>query len=68
MINLLYDAVSIPTGLTNQNNDVLTVDKSVASKIFHRKKGGNINYSIQSHSNDKKVLETIELYFEENII
>ena len=68
LINLLYDAVSIPTGLTNQNNDVLTVDKSVASKIFHRKKGGNINYSIQSHSNDKKVLETIELYFEENII
>ena len=52
LINLLYDAVSEPADLKNQNGETISVKKGTASKIFHREKGGNVNRAIRQHSHD----------------
>lgn len=63
LINLLYDAVSKPAGLMNQNGEFISVKKGTASKIFSRATGGNVNRAIRQHSNDQAVLSSIEQYF-----
>ena len=40
LINLLYDAIAEPVGLTNKNGDPITVTKGTASKIMNRQPGG----------------------------
>lgn len=68
MIELLYDAVALPTGLLNQNGDTITVPKGTASKIVNREVGGNVRQDIRTHSTDQKVLDSIEDYFKTEVI
>ena len=68
LINLLYDAVAVPVGLTNKNGEPITVAKGTASKIMKRLPGGNPNRSIRSKSADDKVLASIEEYFKRNVV
>lgn len=68
LINLLYDAVAEPVGLTNKNGEPITVTKATASKIINRQAGGNPNRSIRSKSADDRVLATIEEYFKRNVV
>ena len=68
LINLLYDAVAEPVGLTNKNGEPITVTKGTASKIMNRQAGGNPNRSIRSKSADDRVLTTIEEYFKRNVV
>lgn len=68
LINLLYDAVADPVGLTNKNGEPITVTKGTASKIMNRQAGGNPNRSIRSKSADDRVLATIEEYFKRNVV
>ena len=68
LINLLYDAVAEPVGLTNKNGEPITVAKGTASKIMKRQPGGNPNRSIRSKSADDKVLASIEEYFKRNVV
>lgn len=68
LINLLYDAVAEPVGLTNKNGEPITVAKGTASKIMKRLPGGNPNRSIRSKSADDKVLASIEEYFKRNVV
>lgn len=68
LINLLYDAVAEPVGLTNKNGEPITVAKGTASKIMKRQPGGNPNRSIRSKSADDKVLASIEGYFKRNVV
>lgn len=67
LINLLYDAVAEPVGLTNKNGDPITVTKGTASKIMNRQAGGNPNRSIRSKSADDRVVRSIEEYFKKNV-
>lgn len=68
LINLLYDAVAEPVGLTNKNGDPITVTKGTASKIMNRQTGGNPNRSIRSRSADDRVVRSIEEYFKKNVV
>lgn len=68
LINLLYDAVARPTGLTNRNSEPITVSKSTASKIMNRQRGGNAHRSIRNNSTDQRVTASIEGYFKINIV
>ncbi len=68
LINLLYDAVAEPVGLTNKNGEPITVTKGTASKIMNRQAGGNPNRSIRSKSADDRVLTMIEEYFKRNVV
>lgn len=68
LINLLYDAVAEPINLTNKNGDPITVSKGTASKIVNRTKGGNPNRDIRKHSQDQRVLDSIERFFQKNIV
>lgn len=68
LINLLYDAVSKPAGLMNQNGEFISVKKGTASKIFSRATGGNVNRAIRQHSNDQAVLSSIEQYFKNEVV
>lgn len=68
LINLLYDAVAEPTGLTNKNGDPITVSKGTASKIMNRQNGGNPNRSIRKKSVESSVITSIEGYFEKNVV
>lgn len=68
LINLLYDAVSEPANLKNQNGETISVKKGTASKIFHREKGGNVNRAIRQHSHDQSVLLTVDSYFERFVV
>lgn len=68
LIELLYDAVAEPAGLTNKNGDPITVSKGTASKIINRQPGGNPNRSIRSNSADEKVVGSAEYYFKKNVV
>ncbi len=68
LINLLYDAVAVPVGLTNKNGEPITISKGTASKIVNRKNGGNPHRSIRSRSTDDRVLVSIEEYFNKNVV
>lgn len=68
LINLLYDAISMPVGLTNRKGDPITVSKGTASKIMNRQTGGNAHRSIRSKSTDYRVAASIEEYFRINIV
>lgn len=68
LINLLYDAVAEPVGLTNKNGEPITVTKGTASKIMNRQIGGNPHRSIRSKSADDRVLASIEEYFKRNVV
>lgn len=68
LINLLYDSVSEPAGLVNKKGESISVSKSQASKIKNREKGGNPNTTIRDHSSDRKVLDSINTYFEKKIV
>lgn len=68
LINLLYDAIAEPVGLTNKNGDPITVTKGTASKIMNRQPGGNPHRSIRSKSADNRVHISIEEYFKKNIV
>ena len=54
LINLLYDAVSEPMELVNKENGMITTEKSAASKIVNRQKGGNALKVIRTNSNKIK--------------
>lgn len=68
LIELLYDAVAEPVGLSNQNGDSFTVSKTVASKIVNRQPGGNPLKVIRKKSEDEKVLASIDAYFEQHVV
>lgn len=68
LIELLYDAVARPSGLVNKEGDTITVSKGQASKIVNRQKGGNPLKAIRTHSMDPKVLDSINTYFEVNVV
>ena len=68
LINLLYDAVSEPMELVNKENGTITTEKSAASKIVNRQKGGNALKVIRTNANKDKVRSTIEQYFEKNVV
>lgn len=68
IIELLYDAVALPTGLMNKNGDPITVPKGTASKIVNRKAGGNIRQDIRKSSTDKRVAESIVDFFTKEIL
>ena len=68
LINLLYDAVSIPAGLYNKKGETISVSKTVASYIVNRQPGGNVNQQIREHSQDDAVLKSIPAYFQEKIV
>lgn len=55
LINLLYDAVSEPMELVNKENGTITTEKSAASKIVNRQKGGNALKVIRTNANKDKV-------------
>lgn len=58
LINLLYDAVSEPMELVNKENGTITTEKSAASKIVNRQKGGNALKVIRTNAN-KDTLEKV---------
>lgn len=68
LINLLYDAISMPVGLTNRKGDPITVSKGNVSKIMNRQTGGNAHRLIRSKSTDYRVAASIEEYFRINIV
>lgn len=68
LINLLYDSISEPVGLTNKNGEPITVTKGTASKIMNRQSGGNPHRSIRSKSADDRVIASIEEYFKKNVV
>ena len=68
LINLLYDSISEPAGLTNKNGEPITVNKGTASKIMNRQSGGNPHRSIRSKSADDRVIASIEEYFKKNVV
>lgn len=68
MIELLYDAVALPIGLMNQNGDSITVPKGTASKIINREVGGNVRQDIRTNSTDQRVLNSIDDYFQREVI
>lgn len=68
LIELLYDAVAAPIGLTNKKGDAFTVSKTTASKIVNRQPGGNPLKAIRQKSDNKKVLDSIDGYFETNVV
>ena len=68
MIELLYDAVALPTGLVNQNGDTITVPKGTASKVVNREVGGNVRQDIRANSSDQRVLDSIEDYFKKEVV
>lgn len=68
IIELLYDAVALPTGLVNQNGDTITVPKGTASKIVNREVGGNVRQDIRTNSTDQLVLDSIEGYFKKEVL
>lgn len=68
LINLLYDAVSEPMELVNKENGTITTEKSAASKIVNRQKGGNALKVIRTNANKDKVRSSIEQYFEKNVV
>ena len=68
LINLLYDAVSLPTGLLNKKGDPIEISKGTASKIMHRSSGGNVHRLIRKNARDPRVLKSIEEYFEKNVL
>lgn len=68
LINLLYDSISEPVGLTNKNGEPITVTKGTASKIMNRQSGGNSHRSIRSKSADDRVIASIEEYFKKNVV
>ncbi len=68
IIELLYDAVALPTGLTNKNGDTITVPKGTASKIVNRETGGNVRQDIRECSVDKRVKDSIVDFFKKEIL
>ncbi len=68
LINLLYNSISEPVGLTNKNGEPITVTKGTASKIMNRQSGGNPHRSIRSKSADDRVIASIEEYFKKNVV
>ncbi|HOT58822.1 MAG TPA: hypothetical protein PK074_09065 [Spirochaetales bacterium] len=68
LIELLYDAVALPSGLKNNNGSVVTVSKGTASKIINREKGGNPLRIIRSASQNSSVKSTIVGYFKKSVI
>ncbi len=68
LITLLYDAVAEPIDLKNKKGDPITVSKGTASKIMNRTKGGNPNRDIRKHSKDPAVLDSIEGFFQKNVV
>lgn len=68
LIELLYDAVAEPVGLTNQVGNVFSVSKTVASKIVNRQPGGNPLKIIRKQSDDKRVISSIDIFFEKRVV
>lgn len=68
MIELLYDAVALPTNLVNQNGDPISVPKGTASKVVNREVGGNVRQDIRANSTDPRVLDSIEAYFRKEVV
>lgn len=68
LIELLYDAVAEPVGLSNKNGDTFTVSKTTASKIVNRRQGGNPLKAIRKASDDKRVLSSIDKFFETRVL
>lgn len=68
LIELLYDAVALPAGLTNSNGSSITVSKGTASKIINREKGGNPLKAIRNASQEKRVKDTIIDYFRNSVV
>lgn len=68
LIQLLYDGIAIPANITNQNGDAIIVSKPSASAIMNRKRGGNALKVIRQHSIDEVVVNTIDDYFQRNVV
>ena len=68
LIELLYDAVALPAGLTNSNGSAITVSKGMASKIMNREKGGNPLKAIRNASQEQRVKDTIVGYFRSSVV
>lgn len=68
LIQLLYDGIANPLGLLNKDKSVISVEKGAASKIVNRKKGGNALKAIRTGASKKLVKESIEQYFEKNVV
>lgn len=54
--------------LVNKENGTITTEKSAASKIVNRQKGGNALKVIRTNANKDKVRSSIEQYFEKNVV
>ncbi len=67
-IELLYASIIEPLDLSNKKGDAITVNKSTASKIVNRQRGGNPNKTIRNNSDKPAVLSSIENYFGNNIV
>lgn len=61
-----FDAVIISADLRNRNSEILIVDKADISRILNRKK--NIPNALRKHVWDKSVQDSIDKYFETEIV
>ena len=68
LIMLLYDAVADPVGLKNKMGDAIFINKTTASKVVNRKPGGNPLKSLRRYTNDTRVTNSINVYFENKVI
>lgn len=68
LLEVLYHGIIDPLNLTNKNNDAFYIDKTTASKIINRKKKGNVIKVIRQGASNQKVVDSIEAYFEKNIV
>jgi len=68
LIELLYDGVADPANLKTTDGKVICVKKGTASKVFSRETGGNVRRDIRKHASDPCVKNTIQSYFENNVL
>lgn len=66
LIGLLFDAIVVPTQLTDKNGELVMVSKPHASELVNRK--ANVSPKIKKASSDSRVTGSIKSYFEKKII
>lgn len=69
LLQLLYGSVVYPTDLHSSGEiEQISIDKTKASRIMNRKKGGNVHRTLRKASKDPRVTNSIDEYFQRNIV
>ena len=66
LCRILFDSIIIPANLTDSHGEILTIGKAEISRIMNSKK--NIPVQLQDHVYDNEVLESMNTYFQDNIV